>query len=120
MHELNMRDAQYCEYDFHTETKGMKYENISSLIESMERTFETQGYFWVSDNLVFSQQKGAYRVNCIDCLDRTNVVQSAFARYVLNKQLGAVALLNPTNAGRTDADLAFNDGLEAFLSLPVH
>jgi phosphatidylinositol 4-phosphatase len=27
-----------------------------------------------------SQQKGAFRVNCIDCLDRTNVVQvSAFA-----------------------------------------
>jgi len=29
---------------------------------------------------------------------------------VLNKQLGAVALLNPSNSGRTDADLAFNDG----------
>ncbi|PPQ91427.1 hypothetical protein CVT25_014315 [Psilocybe cyanescens] len=109
MHELNMKDATYCEYDFHTETKGMKYENISTLIESMERTFESQGYFWVSDNVVFSQQKGVYRVNCIDCLDRTNVVQSAFARYMLNKQLGAVALLNPSNSGRTDADLAFND-----------
>ncbi|KAF8912099.1 SacI homology domain-containing protein [Gymnopilus junonius] len=109
MHELNMKDAQYCEYDFHTETKGMKYENISTLIGSMERTFETQGYFWVSDNVVFSQQKGVFRVNCIDCLDRTNVVQSAFARYVLNKQLSAVALLNPSTSGRTDADLAFND-----------
>ncbi|KAF9477543.1 hypothetical protein BDN70DRAFT_810519 [Pholiota conissans] len=108
MHELNMRDAQYCEYDFHTETKGMKYENISTLIERMERTFDGQGYFWVSDNVVFSQQKGVFRVNCIDCLDRTNVVQSAFARYVLNKQLGAVALLNP-NVGRADAEIAFND-----------
>ena len=38
------------------------------------------------------------------------VPQSAFARHVLNKQLGAVALLNPTNSGRTDADLVFNDG----------
>ncbi|KAJ3500497.1 hypothetical protein NLJ89_g9770 [Agrocybe chaxingu] len=109
MHELNMKDAQYCEYDFHTETKGMKYENISSLIETMERTFESQGYFWVSDNVVFSQQKGVFRVNCIDCLDRTNVVQSAFARYVLTKQLGAVALLNPSNPSRADADSAFND-----------
>ncbi|KAF8197552.1 SacI homology domain-containing protein [Pholiota molesta] len=108
MHELNMRDAQYCEYDFHTETKGMKYENISTLIERMERTFEGQGYFWVSDNIVFSQQKGVFRVNCIDCLDRTNVVQSAFARYILHKQLGAVALLNP-KVGRTDAEIAFND-----------
>lgn len=38
--------------------------------------------------------------------------QSAFARYVMNKQLGAVALLNPSNvAGRVDADIAFNDGM---------
>ncbi|KAF8163607.1 SacI homology domain-containing protein [Crassisporium funariophilum] len=109
MHELNMKDAQYHEYDFHVETKGMKYENISNLIERMERTFESQGYFWVSNDILFSRQKGIFRVNCIDCLDRTNVVQSAFARYVMNKQLGAVALLNPSNAGRTDADLAFND-----------
>ena len=67
-------------------------------------------------------------MNCIDCLDRTNVVQvsdsylqrcigsdnalpqSAFARYVLNKQFGAVALLNPELDGLTDADLVFNDG----------
>ncbi|PPQ63259.1 hypothetical protein CVT24_006784 [Panaeolus cyanescens] len=109
MQEANMKDAQYFEYDFHTETRGMKYENISNLIESMDKTFDGQGYFWISDNVAFSQQKGVFRVNCIDCLDRTNVVQSAFARYVMNKQLGAVALLNPSTANRTDADLAFND-----------
>jgi hypothetical protein len=34
---------RYNEYDFHAETKGMKYENIAHLIEKMERTFEAQG-----------------------------------------------------------------------------
>ena len=29
----------------------------------------------MSDNVLLSQQKGVFRVNCIDCLDRTNVVQ---------------------------------------------
>jgi hypothetical protein len=53
----------------------VRYENISHLIEKMERTFEHQGYFWVSNNLLMSEQKGVFRVNCIDCLDRTNVVQ---------------------------------------------
>ncbi|TFK42309.1 SacI homology domain-containing protein [Crucibulum laeve] len=109
MQELNSKDTHYCEYDFHVETKGMKYENISKLIESMERTFEAQGYLWISDNTVFSQQKGVFRVNCIDCLDRTNVVQSAFARYVLNKQLSAVALLNPMATGKSEIDTVFND-----------
>lgn len=62
----------------------------------MERTFDGQGqvtqksvavlpsffnlcfairYFWMSDDVLFSRQKGVFRVNCIDCLDRTNVVQ---------------------------------------------
>ncbi|KAJ7046939.1 SacI homology domain-containing protein [Mycena alexandri] len=109
MTELADKDAVYHEYDFHTETKGMKYENISKLIDNMERTFEHQGYLWISGNLTMSSQKGAYRVNCIDCLDRTNVVQSAFARYVLNNQLGAVALLNPAMEGRTETDNVFND-----------
>ena len=34
-----------------------------------------QRYLWISDNTILSQQRGIFRVNCIDCLDRTNVVQ---------------------------------------------
>ncbi|KAJ7632755.1 SacI homology domain-containing protein [Roridomyces roridus] len=101
MTELADKNMIYHEYDFHTETKGMKYENISKLIDSMERTFEHQGYLWISDNYTMSTQKGVFRVNCIDCLDRTNVVESAFARYV--------ALLNPSLEGRTETDNVFND-----------
>ncbi|KAJ7510013.1 SacI homology domain-containing protein [Mycena galericulata] len=109
MTELADNNAVYHEYDFHTETKGMKYENISKLIDAMERTFEKQGYLWISGNLTMSTQKGVFRINCIDCLDRTNVVQSAFARYVLNNQLGSVALLNPALEVRTETDNVFND-----------
>lgn len=32
-------------------------------------------------------QKGVFRVNCIDCLDRTNVFQSFLAKYILFLQL---------------------------------
>ncbi|ESK89839.1 hypothetical protein Moror_824 [Moniliophthora roreri MCA 2997] len=108
MKELNNSDAQYHEYDFHTETRGMKYENISKLIQAMEKTFDHQGYLWVSNGNIMSEQKGVFRVNCIDCLDRTNVVQSAFARFILNKQLGAVALLNQAE-GKSEMDIVFND-----------
>ncbi|KZV71845.1 hypothetical protein PENSPDRAFT_650268, partial [Peniophora sp. CONT] len=106
--EADIPDVKYCEYDFHVETKGMKYENIQKLITDLERTFESQGYFWVSDRHILCRQNGVYRVNCIDCLDRTNVVQSAFARYVTNRQLLALALFNP-ESGRSDIDVVFND-----------
>ncbi|KIK59630.1 hypothetical protein GYMLUDRAFT_44597 [Collybiopsis luxurians FD-317 M1] len=107
--ELNLPDAKYTEYDFHKETKGMKYENITRLVEAMEKAFDAQAFFWVSDGVMLSQQKGVFRVNCIDCLDRTNVVQSAFARNILNKQLSAVALLAPATVERTETDRIFND-----------
>ena len=32
-------------------------------------------------------QAGVFRVNCVDCLDRTNVVQSAIARVMLETQV---------------------------------
>ncbi|KAH7889626.1 SacI homology domain-containing protein [Phlebopus sp. FC_14] len=109
VNRMNNNDVRYVEYDFHQETKGMKYEKISRLINEQERTFESQGYFWISNNVLLSKQKGVFRVNCIDCLDRTNVVQSAFARHVLNMQLGAVGLIVPSQNGKLDMDMVFND-----------
>jgi hypothetical protein len=85
-------------------------------------------FLWISGQALLSQQKGVYRVNCIDCLDRTNVVQasntihlsglmgsramqSAFARYVLNRQLLVLAL-NPSGP-TAEMDVVFNDGTTA-------
>ena len=40
-----------------------------------------------ADGSVSSLQDGVFRTNCIDCLDRTNVVQSLIARKSLQDQL---------------------------------
>jgi hypothetical protein len=39
------------------------------------------------NNEAVRKQEGVFRTNCIDNLDRTNVVQSTLAREVLNAQL---------------------------------
>lgn len=36
---------------------------------------------------VICKQEGIFRVNCMDCLDRTNVVQAAVARVVMEQQV---------------------------------
>lgn len=36
---------------------------------------------------VICKQEGIFRVNCMDCLDRTNVVQAAVARVVMEHQV---------------------------------
>ncbi|KZT57009.1 hypothetical protein CALCODRAFT_470283 [Calocera cornea HHB12733] len=105
---LNMKEVKYHEFDFHHECKGMKYENISKLITALNSTFASQGFFWANGDDVLNEQKGTFRTNCIDCLDRTNVVQSAFSRYVLEQQLQAAALLGVSDRGKTEQEMVFN------------
>ena len=44
-------------------------------------------YYQNRDGVVESHQSGVFRANCMDCLDRTNVVQSMLARRSLLSQL---------------------------------
>lgn len=37
---------------------------------------------------VLMQQEGVFRVNCLDCLDRTNLVQTMLSRFALEKYFG--------------------------------
>jgi len=50
---------------------------------SLSRIFR---YFMIRDNKWVSNQSGVFRTNCIDCLDRTNVVQSMIASKCLQDQ----------------------------------
>jgi len=91
--------TRYVEFDFHEQCRGMKYENIDRLIKSLEVPIQELGYCWLAprndgidraDDASFErlyEQKGVIRTNCMDCLDRTNVVQSAVGRHILNHQL---------------------------------
>ncbi|KAL0096044.1 SacI homology domain-containing protein [Phycomyces blakesleeanus] len=84
-------NIKYVEFDFHRETKGMRFENISKLSTSLSDDLSKVAYFWEAGEpgaeTVYCKQTGVFRTNCMDCLDRTNVVQSAFGRSVLNLQL---------------------------------
>jgi hypothetical protein len=40
-------------------------------------------------------QQGTVRTNCMDNLDRTNVVQAALGKWTLNQQLLSLGILSP-------------------------
>ncbi|CAI8040078.1 Phosphatidylinositol-3-phosphatase SAC1 [Geodia barretti] len=46
-----------------------------------------------SSGTILSVQQGVFRTNCMDCLDRTNVVQSLLAHRALQDQLQKMNLL---------------------------
>lgn len=74
-------------FDFHAICRGMKFENVSLLMDALEAKLDAFGRTVAVDGQLLSRQSGVLRTNCMDCLDRTNVVQSACGRKALEQQL---------------------------------
>ncbi len=104
-------ELKYVWFDFHAETarKG-KWNNLRKLFtedNGVSDMFERQGYFCKDASGVVSQwQRGIVRTNCMDNLDRTNVVQSLFARRSLVFQIdkGKVVDINDKHVLTTPYD----------------
>ncbi|CAZ80621.1 unnamed protein product [Tuber melanosporum] len=82
----------YVYFDFHHECGGMEWHRAQLLLEQLGGGLYDQQYFhsvegkFVSSD-IRSYQTSVVRTNCMDCLDRTNVVQSMLARRTLNRQM---------------------------------
>jgi hypothetical protein len=76
-------------FDFHNECRGMHFENVSRLMTTLEPFATSTGWTVISNDQITHKQSGVLRTNCMDCLDRTNVTQSACARTALEAQLAA-------------------------------
>jgi synaptojanin len=62
----------YIPFDFNYHCRGSNYQNIAMLLHSLMDDIHSFGYFvydYVQKSSVM-QQKGIFRVNCLDCLDR--------------------------------------------------
>lgn len=78
--------------------KGSLACSLSRLWDTIKEDFNRQGFFQ-SGSLPGDKQrqKGVVRVNCIDCLDRTNVVQGLLGRKHLEYVLDRAGLLDVTD-----------------------
>lgn len=82
-------------FDFHHYCRGMKFENVAALIEALATELHDCGFHWRDTSGPIKNQKGIFRVNCMDCLDRTNVVQTSMGKAVLESQLVKLGLAPP-------------------------
>ncbi len=97
----------FASFDFHEYCRGMHFENISVLIAALEEQARQMRYCWTDAHGVVCEQEGVFRVNCIDCLDRTNVVQTAIAKWVLENQLTKLGVVPPDRTLPHDTKLGF-------------
>ncbi|GAA5995681.1 hypothetical protein JCM5350_006638 [Sporobolomyces pararoseus] len=94
---------KYVYFDFHHECKGLRFDRVAGLIDSLDQELLKQAYFYHDTTESTNggagvaaqiKQTSVVRTNCMDCLDRTNVVQSALAKWVLNNQLREIGILS--------------------------
>ncbi|CCA67182.1 probable SAC1-recessive suppressor of secretory defect [Serendipita indica DSM 11827] len=87
--------VQYHHFDFHKECRHMRWDRISILLDRLAPELEEKGFFHVTlAGGVQKWQMGVVRTNCMDNLDRTNVVQSSIAKWSLSKQLQELGILS--------------------------
>jgi synaptojanin len=73
----NHREVPHVIFDYHQECRG-NTKSLTKLMNKVRRHFEAFGTFCSNAEQVHSIQRGAIRTNCLDCLDRTNCVQTFF------------------------------------------
>lgn len=92
--ESNHSDIPHIVFDYHQECRGGNQANLSKLKARVESQLQEFGFYHADANTVYSQQIGTIRTNCLDCLDRTNCVQTFFGLEVLGKQLQVMQLID--------------------------
>ncbi|KAI1446261.1 SacI homology domain-containing protein [Annulohypoxylon stygium] len=74
-------------FDFHSACRGMKFENVSLLLDILGKKIEEASSTVEKGGQIERKQNSVLRTNCMDCLDRTNVCQSSFGKFMLDLQL---------------------------------
>uniref|UniRef100_W8BM43 Phosphatidylinositol-3-phosphatase SAC1 n=1 Tax=Ceratitis capitata TaxID=7213 RepID=W8BM43_CERCA len=92
--QMNNPNVRYEAFDFHAECKKMRWDRLQILIDRVAHEQDEFSVFHLrEDGSLVSAQDGVFRTNCIDCLDRTNVVQSMLAKRSLNAVLQKLGIL---------------------------
>jgi hypothetical protein len=104
----------YVYFDFHNETKGLRWDRAKLLMDQLEPHVLKHGYFRGIDMPgdagrveVRRHQTAVIRTNCMDCLDRTNVVQSMIGRFMLSRMLIDLGLMREGESAEEDKDFEF-------------
>ncbi|KRY85175.1 Nodal modulator 1 [Trichinella pseudospiralis] len=93
--EAGAHDVKLISIDFHQECKNMNFDRMNYLIDQLMPEIHRLGYFSIKkgDTAELKMQTGVFRTNCMDCLDRTNVVQSMIAKRSLECQFQSMKIL---------------------------
>ncbi|XP_077031541.1 synaptojanin-2 isoform X3 [Agelaius phoeniceus] len=86
-------DSPMINFDYHQFAKGGKTEKLENLLRpQLKLHWEDFGIFTKGEHVSPRLQTGTFRMNCLDCVDRSNSVQSFVAQEILFAQLESLDL----------------------------
>jgi len=101
---LNKRDFIW--FDYHEQSRTVKNATPEYFVRNMfieniqypiQQYLTSQGLFTYIDGTTMNLQQGVFRINCIDCLDRTNNVQLTIGLCILPMQLESLKIRSHVN-----------------------
>ncbi|XP_055712177.1 synaptojanin-1 isoform X1 [Phlebotomus papatasi] len=90
--ESQNSDVPHIVFDYHQECRGGNMTALGKLKARLEGMCAPFGLFFAADDEIMREQRGVIRTNCLDCLDRTNCVQTFFGLEILNEQIQLLGL----------------------------
>ncbi|CAF0767139.1 unnamed protein product [Adineta ricciae] len=116
----HLTERDFIWFDYHEQFRTIKNFTPEQFVRKMliensqlniEHALEQQSVFTYMDNTSLSLQQGIFRINCIDCLDRTNNVQLTIGLRILSMQLRSLRKqINFNNIFDQLKDMWINNG----------
>uniref|UniRef100_A0A182J0G8 phosphoinositide 5-phosphatase n=1 Tax=Anopheles atroparvus TaxID=41427 RepID=A0A182J0G8_ANOAO len=91
--ESEHTDVPHLVFDYHQECRGGNTTALAKLRQRIDATCGDLGIFYAVGDAVYREQRGTLRTNCLDCLDRTNCVQTYIGLEMLGDQIALMAAL---------------------------
>lgn len=89
-HSDRQDELSYTEFDFHHEVKQSGgFSGATKILPHLHSSLEQFGWFSydAEHGEVITRQDGVFRLNCLDCLDRTNLIEQVICQNVLENIL---------------------------------
>ena len=69
---------KFLHFDFHRLCKGQNFKALRMLIQQTQSHIDEYGHCMImlSKEQILKSQKGVFRINCLDSIDRTNVAMA--------------------------------------------
>lgn len=82
--------VEYTQFDFHQEVKNIGFSGATNILPELATSMEEFGVFSYDTitGEVVTRQDGVFRVNCLDCLDRTNLIEQVICHKVFESYGG--------------------------------